>query len=502
MPHARPFRRAGWRALAWVLAIAGLCFRLQDLGRYSFWNDEAWVALCTRVQGIEQFWLAVSITPILWAISLKVLSLGVAAPEFSFRLLPLLFSCLTMWVAYGLGKRLTGHEGGGILALAVVAFDPLSIGYAKLLKHYSAEAFFGLWAFACAHRFARRRSRGDLVRLSLTLTIGLGFANAQLFVAGPILAALLASALLRRDWSIATAVVLAAGAVAVWDVMYFKLVMAPHLVPGLGQYWAGAYVSGSAGEAVSSVVRSVVDLLGWAWGARGMAAALVCLLAFFLFVAEHRALIVGVFLLVGELACASYLRVVPLGMPRLMLFLLTLLSLHGAVALAWVTGRLWSGRLWPVAVVGIGLLLADFGVHHRWALQGDVPRREVHRPEDLGALVAFLEEGRGANDGVLLYDRSAYVYAYYQRSTPVLVRDSSRTVGYRPRIDSPRVVLVSGANAQAAAARAFAGRGQVWLVGSRFRAGDERKIRQELAAYGTPVLEMRRARALLMLVRR
>jgi hypothetical protein len=40
------------RVLAWAVALAGVALRLVDLGRFGFWNDEAWVATSTRVAGV------------------------------------------------------------------------------------------------------------------------------------------------------------------------------------------------------------------------------------------------------------------------------------------------------------------------------------------------------------------------------------------------------------------------------------------------------------------
>ena len=57
------------------LGLLGIGLRLSDLGTYGFWNDEAWVALCTRVQGLPQFWLSLSVTPVLWGVTLEVWSL-------------------------------------------------------------------------------------------------------------------------------------------------------------------------------------------------------------------------------------------------------------------------------------------------------------------------------------------------------------------------------------------------------------------------------------------
>ena len=74
MAGAGPRWRPLGYAVAGSVALAALVYRLQDVGRYGFWNDEAWVALSTRVAGFAQFWLSLSTTPILWAATLRPLA--------------------------------------------------------------------------------------------------------------------------------------------------------------------------------------------------------------------------------------------------------------------------------------------------------------------------------------------------------------------------------------------------------------------------------------------
>jgi len=461
-----------WQAVAWLLALAGLLLRVQDLGRYAFWNDEAWVALCTRVEGLDQFWLSMGTTPLLWAMSLKLLSLLLPAAEFSLRLLPFVSSCLTMWAAYRLGRHLGGSDLAGALALAVIAFDPLSIEHAKVLKQYSAEGLLGILTFHHASIFDRRGRPGDLVRLWLTICVGVGLANSQLFVAPAVLAPLLAGAVLTRHWIHAKSIAGACAAVALWSLLYFELIMAPHLTAALQGYWHGAYVPGVGGDAVTFVGRSLVSMLGIAWSVPAMTVAFSCLAACSILVRRQRTAGLGLLVLVAELAGLSSMGLVPFDAPRVMLFLLTIASVQAAAALGSAAGWLWSRRwLWPLVPIGLGLLAYDIAVHREWTTLGR-PRQV----EGLGPLVTALEKRRGPNDGVLLYYRSTFVHAYYQRDTPVLVPDQGTTVGYRPRIDDPNIVVVTGESAREAAAEVFAGRQRMWFLGSRMAPIEQERI--------------------------
>src|SRR2546428_708975 len=179
--------------------MAGTALRLINFGQLSFWSDEAWVALSSRVDGWRAFLLAASHTPVLWALTIRALSILPIAPEISLRLLPLFFGCLTMWAAYRAGRIISGGPAGSILALATVAFDPLSIVYSQQLKHFTAESAFAVLALErLASFFATGRTR-DMVLCFAVMGGGLPFSNAQLFLIPPLLGGLLCYAAVRRD---------------------------------------------------------------------------------------------------------------------------------------------------------------------------------------------------------------------------------------------------------------------------------------------------------------
>lgn len=487
-----------WTALAWAVGLVGLYVRLHDLGRWGFWNDEAWVALSTRVEGFSQFWLSLSVTPIAWAGVLRGMARVFSAPEFTLRLLPLAFSMLTLWAAYRAGRELSGHPLGGVLATAVLALDPPSVQHAKVLKHYSAEAFFAVLALGEAAR-AARDAPGALARLVVVLLVGLGFANAQLLVGPPLLAALLVRAALRGDREALGRSAVAGAVVGAVDLAAYRWLVAPRLTPAVDAYWAeSAAPPAGFADAAWAALGGLGAGLEAMWGGAALWLALAALGAAALVSAPQRTLLLATGALVLGLAALSLSRPVPLGEPRLVLFLTSLVSVQAAAGLAGAALLLWRRRvLRPVAALGLALVAADVSRTRPWKAL-----REVAQVEDLGPLVRFLAAARRPGEPVLLYGRSLYVHAYYQSATPVLVPNPGTTVGYHPRLDDPDVLLVDGRSAATAAASALAQSPQVWLVGSRFRAGDEQRLRDALVAHGTPVLEARRPRALLMLVRR
>ena len=80
--------------------------------------------------------------------------------------------------------------------------------------------------------------------------------------------------------------------------------------------------------------------------------------------------------------------------------------------------------------------------------------------------------------------------------------DPATTVGYRPYFDDPALAIVAGTTATETAERALARHPRVWLVGSRFRDDDERRIGDALASRAVTLFEESRPRALLILATR
>src|SRR5262249_39197258 len=149
----------GWdaalRAAACVVGLVGVALRVFSLGRPGFWADEAWVAISTRVSGVEQFLVSLSHGPFRWVALLRPPALLPLPPEVALRLLPLGFGIATLWLAWRLGGRLAGNLLGALLGLAVVAVDPVSVVWAQQLKPYTAEAALAVLAFLAADAVVR-----------------------------------------------------------------------------------------------------------------------------------------------------------------------------------------------------------------------------------------------------------------------------------------------------------------------------------------------------------
>src|SRR5262245_12541171 len=260
---------------ACVAAVGGAAFRLAGFGRYGVWNDEAWVAIATRVEGLQQFRLALGVTPMAWSALLLPLASVPAPPEVTLRLLPLGFGLATLWLAWRLGSRLAGHALGGLAAVVLVSFDPTGIAWSQQLKHYTAEAALALWAFLAADAVVRRGCTRDVAMLTLVLTLGVAVSNAQLLVAPPLVAALFGEALVRRDRAMLGRIALAGALVGLWGLVWFRLVIQPWVTPALREFWRGHYAPLDSASALGAFVyRSAARVLTPGLGSDGVVLAL------------------------------------------------------------------------------------------------------------------------------------------------------------------------------------------------------------------------------------
>ena len=417
--------------------------------------------------------------------------------ELALRLVPFAFGCLAMWAAFRAGSRFAGHEVGGVLALAVVAFDPLAVSYAKVLKQYTAETFFCIWTIDAAARFADGHRRRDLVRLVLLLTAGLAFANAQLFLGPPVLAALLLDTLVRRDRDTLRDLVPAAALVGLCAFAFYRLLLGPRLPSTLDAYWgAQVYLSANPLDAA----RVLWDRLGWALrpalGLRGFPLAMLGLAAAATF-PGRRVTGLALAFLVLEVAVLSMLGVVAVSQPRILLFLTTTLGAFAGAAVGLLIVRAAASRLlMPAAAVGLVFLVHDFTRAHAWrALLGS------SHVEDAGPLVREIERDRQPADVVLLHQATLFIYGYYQHATPVLDR-MPLSVGYVPRRPDPGVLLVNDRDAVMQAGAALARSPRVWFIASRLRSSREKRLREGLLRVGSPLQERRRRGAWLLLLGR
>jgi len=477
-----------------VLAVAGMALRIVDLGRFGFWNDEAWVALTTRVGTLSQFWLSVGHTPVGFVLLLRTMPAW-AWPELMLRVVPVAFGGATMWIAWRLGRRVAG-PAGALAGLAAVALDPLEIAFSKQLKQYTAEAFFALAALDALQVLAVAPSRSAVRRLAVALCVGVVFGTAQLFVAGPVLLVALV-VVLRAESDVRRSAIVTLAATVAWLVAWYLVMVAPHVTGRLSAFFVNDFVpTGSVSDAVRFVWAEVAANLGNLLGPRGWLAGAVALVVASAVRSSFRPVGIAVVLLLLEMIGLGLAGLVPFGATRVMLFVYGAMGASLAIAVASVLSVVATGSAGTAGALGVTVaLVADATFVRDWRHIGDSPR-----VEDVGPLIRTVESARAPEDVLVLYERSLYVYAYYQRAVPVLA-PSLNTTGFAPVVSDPRVRLVNRTTIAAEADRAFADGNVVWFVGSRMGA-DGPIVERSLQERGRLVRREVRADAVLLRLER
>jgi hypothetical protein len=492
-----PVRRPAWTAATVTIALAGVAVRAHALGHWGFSTDEAWVALMTRTTDARQLWLSFGTSPLGWGGLVWLCHLLPLAPETALRVVPCVAGCLCLWAAWRGGDRFAGHPVGGIAAMVVIAFDPLSVGYAKFLKPYTTEVLLALLAVERVGTYAETGRPRDLDILCVILCLGLPFSQGHLLLGPPLLASLGTIAVVRGERRQAASIGVAALLVGVVAGLYYVALIAPRMVPGLDTYWSRqTYLPATNPMRALALLhqRARIDL-GRFLGPWLVVPSLVALAAVAPTTRRRAAIVLALALLVVELTALSMAHMVPVSQPRVLLFAHATLAAYGAAAIA--TAARIVGRRPPV--IGWALLVlvaAAWAVPHPWSRVG--PTVGV---EEVRSLVRVIETNRRPTDRVLVHQSALFPYAYHQRWMGRLLPAGTGT-GFIPGLGDPRAAVVGPATVRGQAIRALRDAPRVWLIGSRLRPSLVASIRRELEAAGRVTLERHAPGAFLFLVER
>lgn len=227
------------------------------------WLDEQLIALNLRDRSFSELggalWLGQS-APYGWLAVERTVLLTLGSGERALRLLPLLFGCATVTVAFWAGRRWMGRTGAFVLVV-LCGFGQWITHYPLELKHYSADAFFGLLLPVMA-LWTLEEEQGRLWRRRATAwwvvaSIGLWLSYGAIFVA-PVCAIALVFAAWRRNGMTAAARVALTGSVwmASFALHYFVSLRYSSGSTYLHDYWASAFPPRDA---------DVAGALAWSW---------------------------------------------------------------------------------------------------------------------------------------------------------------------------------------------------------------------------------------------
>lgn len=134
------------RVLAFLIVLSAFSLRLYGIDSKPFYEDEGWtlnhILHFSLPQLVSETYEL--LTPPLYYLLAKGVTLFLGVSEFSLRLLSVIASTLGIWFIYKTGS-LCKSEKMGLMSALLLAFAPLSILYAQTARSYG---LFGLWAIA------------------------------------------------------------------------------------------------------------------------------------------------------------------------------------------------------------------------------------------------------------------------------------------------------------------------------------------------------------------
>ena len=415
MPSPRPQTRVNADAVLILMLIlaAGIFFRVYALGGRDIWTDEAWLALAALKSTPAEALAARQSTPPLYVLSVWAAAKFLGSSEAALRSLSCLLGIGTLVLFWPLARGLTSLAAA-LTGLAVVAFSPIMVYYAKELKQYSGDVFFTVLALLLAERLRARRGEGGWLGLALCGIFGLGFSHALIFTL-PVAAAVLWFSLPARRQPRALYLGMVWGlCFAAYYFLFFRHEVAPELIV----YWGQDFPDFSGpwafiiwlGGALFRYLEYFLGEWGPLWGPPLIAVGLGALahqgggLALVYFGGQ-------LLMALGAAALHRYPFMAHYGGSRLMLFSTPLLYLVVGAGLTATFTWLWRQRQRLLALALAGLLLA--------ALKPVKIFQEnlypSHNREEIQPLVAHLESQLQPQDVVYVYYHAIQPYKYYAK---------------------------------------------------------------------------------------
>jgi hypothetical protein len=407
--------------LALVLIFGlGSLFRVYGLGDRDLWTDEAWVALAALQDTPAAALAAGESTPPFYLLTVWALARALGGSEAVLRSLSLFFGLGTLVLFWSLARRLTPLPAS-LVGLAMVAFSPITVYFAKELKQYSGDAFFAVLIFFLVERLRLRESGWVWAALVLTGILGLGFSHALVFTLPVALAALWFGLPVRRRFRAALLGGIWAAAFAAYFLLFFRGQVDSKLLA----YWAqdfpdfsgpGAFLWWLA-AAFHRYFNYFFDYPGLYWGLPLAAAGILALLRR----GGGRVLFYWLGPLLVTLAAAAWHRYPFMGHAngnRLMLFSAPLLYLVAAVGLTAVLGWFWERRQRIPALVLTGLLLLL--INPVGLIEENL--NPAHNREEIEPLVDHLKDRVQPQDWIYVYHFAVAPFKYYFQSPGERIR--------------------------------------------------------------------------------
>ncbi|WP_432840981.1 hypothetical protein [Dactylosporangium sp. CA-092794] len=447
--------------IAWLGAVFGAFFAVNDLSMWMtapYWQDEAWVALSTRVP-LSDLPQITSSTPLGWSLLLRL----VADPG-SFRLVPLAFALIAVVAAYALGRllpwrtRVESMLAGAACAGAVVLLPAQQLRHD--LKQYTADAAVTLALLAATAWLERSWSRRRVAAVAALAPVAFLVSQATLIVAVATFAGLMVGAAARRDRRRFIEATVAGAASGLALLILFLVLVEPNRNETLRHYWDDFYPSPSQ---LPGYLGSHLRPLGPSAGFRHLAIPVFAVLGVAALLVKRRVATMAAFVGIPALLVAlGVARTYPLLDQRTSYFLFAAgaaLAGIGVLGAATYLARFvprGSRPVWRIAcsaalaLVALGAFAVDNRAWYRFdGLDSRVPDSSPIALTDVRSQVRWVDAHRAPGDVVIVSVSAIHGYAFYHDDKPMAWQPSAADTGWSPIIGDENVVVVGAHSAPA-----------------------------------------------------
>jgi hypothetical protein len=496
-------------AVAVLLALLPL---VHDLGGYlrdPYWNDEAWVALSTKLRG-DDLLLISSSTPVGWTLLLRL----VPDPDY-LRVVPLAFLALSIVAAYALGRlvfagnRLVSISAGLVCGLAALLLPAQQVRHD--LKQYTADAamtliLFGLSLWCERGWRLNGTSRYRLAVLVATVPVSMLVSYVSAFAAVCVFVGLFVNLLVRRQFRQLIEVCVAGVVAALFIAVIYLTVLGPTRSPLMEQYWAAFFPTlGSLPAYLRSHLKGLTPYVGLPVT---LVLVLDALAVVALLLRRYSGTAIAVPLLPLALVVLGLAKIYPFLDLRTSHFLIVYVIVLAAVGLVLVAttaarlvGRGITGRAVAAATVAVMMVLCAvplglYSAHNRrwYRFEGTVGSFQTTpmATEDVRSATRYVWTHREPGDLVLVNVGARRGFAFYWSQGPIRVVRSAETVGWNVELPGqPDVAFAQGRDAAAIRkaldgllSRNASGPGtRIWLVRSHIGPQELAEWRTVIAGY-------------------
>ncbi|MCZ7376598.1 hypothetical protein [Micromonospora sp. WMMC250] len=480
----RRLRRTDWIAVAVLLAAVPVVHDIKTMLTAPYWLDEAWVALSVRMP-LAELPVATSSTPIGWSFLLRLV------PDSDYlRVVPLAFHCLSVGVAYALGRlpqwktRRLGIVAGMVSGAVVLLLPAQQVRHD--LKQYSADAAVAVAMLALTAWVEQKWSPRRLWVVVAAVGVGMLLSHVTAIVSPGVFGGLLVAAMIRRQWARLPQVIVAGFAAASLAGAIYAVFSARARSDEMRDFWTAYFPQPH--ELAGYLAERAHDLTPLLGVPVLVVAGLVVAGAATLMKSGRPATAVAVILLPVTVLVLGVADVYPLLDARTSHFLLVAAAAVAGVGLVG-TANLVAGlvsrmlhRTRPTVVTAMvcAVLLVTFTIHNAawYRFDGDEPglERSPITMMDVRSATEFVNENRSRNDVVILNDAAWYGFAFYSKRDAIkLVEPYGNTVGWWVEMPSRSdVVITPGTDAegirlgvdQALKLAAQRGGARIWLIRS------------------------------------